>query len=93
MYKKGGEDHAGFDGDGQVRKDRQRKGDDPDGGLGGSQLDDRRDFAPFSHVVGHDHENARENCQWNVSHEWCREQQHQQQGDGVRHAGHGRARA
>ena len=62
-----GEDHSGFDGDGEVGEDGERERDQPDADVGLGQLEELRDLAPLAHVVGHDHQNSGEHRHGNVA--------------------------
>jgi hypothetical protein len=68
---------------------RSREGDQPDA-LG--ELEQLRDFAPLSHVVGDHHQYAGQDRQWDMADQARCEQQHAQQRERVNDARDGRSR-
>src|SRR6267154_996701 len=88
-----GQNHSGFDGNGEVGEDGQGKGDQPDADVGFRELQQLRNLAPLAHVVGHDHQNPRERGHGYVAHERRGEKKNAEQREREDHAGDRRLRA
>src|SRR5260370_6566411 len=84
--KKCSEDHAGFNSNGEVGEDGECESDEPDADVGFRELQQLRDLAPLSHVVGDDQENPCEHGQRHVPNQGRGEKQNAEQREGVNHA-------
>src|SRR5258706_13217931 len=84
--KQSGEDHTGFNGDGEVGEDGESEGHEPDADVGFGELEQLRNFAPLAHIVGDDHKNSSEHGQRHVANQRRCEEQDAQQSEGVNHA-------
>ncbi len=81
-----GEDHADFDGKGEVSDDGEGHGQEPDGDVGGAELENFRDLLPFAHVVSDDHKDGGECGEGNVFHQRRGEQDYGEQRQRVDHS-------
>ena len=88
-----GQNHSGFDGNGEVGEDGESEGDEPDADVGLRQFQQLRNLAPLSHVVGDDHQDSCERRHGYVAHEWRGEKKNAEQRERVDHAGDRRLRA
>ena len=89
--KQGGEAKADGDSDGEVGKDGECEGDEPDGDGGGVEAEDAADFVPLAHVPGDDEEDGGESGEGDVAGQGRSDDEDGEEGDGVDHAGEGGA--
>src|SRR5271169_497964 len=83
--KKRSEDHARFDGDGEIGEDGESKSDEPHADVSLREFQQLWNLAPLAHVVGDDHENSGEHGQRHVTHHWRGEEKDAEQSESVNH--------
>src|SRR5271157_5503441 len=81
-----GQDHSSLNRYRKVGENGQRKGDQPDADVGLGELEQLRNLAPLTHVVGHDHQNAGQRTHGDVADQRRGEQKNTQQGKRVNHS-------
>ena len=82
------DDHAGLDGDRQIREHRQGKRPQPHNAIRPAMLPELRDLAPLAHVVGHDEQDRCEDGHRDEGGQARSEQQDHEQRAGMNHPRH-----
>jgi len=76
-----GQNHSGFDGDGEVGENGEGESHEPNADVGFGELEQLRNLAPLAHVVGNDHQDSGERGHRHVADQRRSKKENAEQGD------------